>query len=743
MKTQLGGGQKSPESSLESNNFSKDSTKANPIKAESINTDSANNFHISQSKSNSTKDSAFSLDSIDYFVFYDKPFLKFERLLETYLTTAPRGFASFIRAIPVWLKEKLFLKETLSRELSALYAELYPHKSKQELKAFKAKVIERLRFSEHHFSHASGAFYPSPFAESAILTIDGVGEWSTTSIAKGEKVREGAKIEILKELHFPHSLGLLYSAFTYYTGFKVNSGEYKVMGLAPYGTPKYAELIKRELIDIKPDGSFRLNMKYFSYTYGLKMTNARFDALFSHLKRDSEGTLTQEHMDLAASIQAVTEEIMLALARTALKVADSKNLCLSGGVALNCVGNGKIYKALKSEGVLEGLWIQPASGDAGSAIGCALGFYYENLREQGVCGGVDYSKNGAVDLSLRGNAKAIQNTESKSQKMDCHADKSARNDVDSIESAMLFKTKINKAREDSNSKICDEKLPQRDSANEAHLGVRRSEAEAMRGDLSRKAELHLADSMRGAYLGLSFNNDEVESALNSLGATYERLPFSQVLERTAKALSEGKVVGWHQGRSEFGPRALGARSILGDARNTTMQKQMNLKIKYRESFRPFAPSVLSEHLSEYFELDCTSPYMLLVAPVAESKRKKISEQEQKLFGIEKLNCIRSEIPSVTHVDYSARIQSVHKETNPRYYALLSEFYKLTNCPVLVNTSFNVRGEPIVCTPEHSFACFMGCEMDMLVIEDFVLYKENQSEANVRKYRDLKESYELD
>ncbi|MDD7566895.1 MAG: carbamoyltransferase N-terminal domain-containing protein [Helicobacter sp.] len=580
----------------------------------------------------------FTLECIDYFVFYDKPFLKFERLLETYLTIAPKGFSSFIRAIPIWLKEKLFLKETLTRELLQLYKELYPQKSKQQMKAFKSKVFDSLRFSEHHFSHASGAFYPSPFKESAILTIDGVGEWSTTSIAKGQD----KSITLLKELHFPHSLGLLYSAFTDYIGFKVNSGEYKVMGLAPYGEPKYTELIKQELIDLRPDGSFRLNMKYFSYTYGLKMTNKHFDTLFQ-AKRQREGKLEQVHMDLAASIQAVTEEVMLSLSRTALQLTDSKNLALSGGVALNCVGNGKIYKALKSEGLLENIWIQPASGDAGSAIGCALGFYYWH----------------------------------------------------------------------SNTQESYTKTPQASQQ----------------------------DSMKGSYLGLSYSNDEVKAVLDSLNAVYEKLDFSEILERTAKALSEGKVVGWHQGRCEFGPRALGARSILGDARNTTMQRQMNLKIKYRESFRPFAPSVLDSHLSEYFELDIASPYMLLVAPVAKSKRIPMTKDEQMLFGIDKLNCTRSEIPSVTHVDYSARIQSVHKESNPRYYELLQAFFELTGSPVLINTSFNVRGEPIVCSPKDSFSCFMGCEMDVLVIEDFILYKDKQE--NVDFYRCTKDKYELD
>lgn len=575
------------------------------------------------------------LDCIDAFVFYDKPFLKFERLLETYLTTAPKGFFSFLKAIPVWLKDKLFLKETLARELASVYSELYPHKSKSQIKAFKQKVYNNLYFSEHHISHAASAFYPSPFDESAILVMDGVGEWSTTTIAKGNS----NDIQIYEELHFPHSLGLLYSAFTYYTGFKVNSGEYKVMGLAPYGVPKYVDLIKSHLIDIKDDGSFALNMRYFSYTYGLKMTNKAFDELFSHQKRTAESTLTQAHFDLAASIQVVTEEVMLKLARHTLKHTNSKNLVLSGGVALNCVGNGKIYKRLKAEGLLENLWIQPASGDAGNALGCAMAFYYLEC----------------------GNQRHTNNT----------------------------------------------------------------------------------DSMQGSYLGISYDDNEVESTLKAQGAVYERHNFENLLNLTAQALNEGKIIGWHQGRCEFGPRALGARSIIGDPRNTTMQKTMNLKIKYRESFRPFAPSVLDSHISEWFELDCASPYMLLVAPVKSSKCYPMSESDTKLFGIEKLNVVRSEIPSVTHIDYSARIQSVHKATNPKYYALLQKFYELTSCPVLVNTSFNVRGEPIVCSPKDSFRCFMGTEMDMLVIEDFVLYKDAQSQENKTKFQNLKDSYELD
>ncbi len=582
------------------------------------------------------------LDSIDAFVFYDKPFLKFERLLETYFTTAPRGFFSFLKAIPIWLKDKLFLKETLARELVRVYRELYPHKSKTQLKAFKQKVLANLYFSEHHISHAASAFYPSPFSESAILVMDGVGEWSTTTIAKGS----GKDITILQELHFPHSLGLLYSAFTYYTGFKVNSGEYKVMGLAPYGEPKYADLIKSHLIDIKDDGSFSLNMRYFSYTYGLKMTNAAFDAIFAHHQRTPESRLTQAHFDLAASIQVVTQEVMLKLARHALKTTKSKNLVLSGGVALNCVGNGKIYKQLKAEGLLEHIWIQPASGDAGNALGCAMALYHLEL----------------------GNPRHIHTGDTQSTPI---------------------------------------------------------------------------DSMQGAYLGLSYTANEVQSALQAQGAVYERHEFAHLIELTAQALSEGKVIGWHQGRCEFGPRALGARSIIGDPRNTTMQKTMNLKIKYRESFRPFAPSVLAQKLDEWFELDCASPYMLLVAPVKASKCYPMSEAEQQLFGIDKLNVVRSEIPSVTHIDYSARIQSVHKQTNPRYHALLERFYELTSCPVLVNTSFNVRGEPIVCSPEDSFACFMGTEMDMLVIENFVLYKDAQSAENKARYQNIKDAYELD
>ncbi|WP_233712948.1 carbamoyltransferase family protein [Helicobacter sp. 'CLO3_human'] len=777
------------------------------------------------------------LESIDAFVFYDKPFLKFERLLETYLTTAPFGFFSFVKAIPVWLKDKLFLKETIARELEALYIELYPHKSAKEAKAFKKSVYEKIYFCEHHISHAASAFYPSPFAESAVLCIDGVGEWSTTSIAKGytldssfdcgegvdslagadssadslagmdssnAKKAQIKQLEILEELHFPHSLGLLYSAFTYYTGFKVNSGEYKVMGLAPYGVPRFSELIKRELIDIKEDGSFALNMRYFSYTYGLRMTNKKFDRLFGGALRKREGELMQAHMDLAASIQAVTEEVMLKLARTALKRAQSKNLCMSGGVALNCVGNGKIYKALKDEGLLENLWVQPASGDAGSALGCALEFYYQNSS---------LGKNSASSMQCDKIYDFSEGTDTKSANLP----KNHKNLHSHTANLGICESKTEtSANAKSTSRHCEEAQLTKQSTTKnsqgffnqiksshevRHLerltgvkgvvwglggGLRQSvsffsnlsplspckESSSSGIDSAKKLELSEStqmdcfaharktseasffsnddgdtsiaqDRMHGSYLGLSYTNAEVQSALDSLGAVYERHDFNTLKNIVARALSEGKVVGWHQGRCEFGPRALGARSILGDPRNTTMQKTMNLKIKYRESFRPFAPSVLESALSEWFELDCASPYMLLVAPVKKERCFSMSEEQKALFGIEKLNVVRSEIPSVTHIDYSARIQSVHKDTNPRYYALLEEFYKLSGVPVLVNTSFNVRGEPIVCSPEDSFACFMGTEMDVLVVEDFVLYKEAQNTQNLQKYKAIKDNYELD
>ncbi len=539
---------------------------------------------------------------IDLVAFYDKPFLKFERLLETYLAFAPRGFASFAMALPIWLKEKLFQKSLLAKELVKLDGAV--------------DWLERLRFSEHHLSHAASAFFPSPFERAVVLTMDGVGEWATTSAGLGN----GNALEITREIHFPHSLGLLYSAFTYYTGFRVNSGEYKLMGLAPYGEPVYAQTILNNLIDLKADGSFRLDLDYFDYCTGLRMTNERFHALFGGPPRAPEELLTQHHMDLAASIQAVTEEVVLRLARGLAAETGERNLCLAGGVALNCVANGKVVR----DGAFERLWVQPAAGDAGGALGAALAITH------------------------------------------------------------------------------------------LHAG----EARTVNG----------RDAMQGAYLGPVFGQAEIERRLAAAGGRFEVMTDDDLIETAAAALAEEKAVGWFQGRMEYGPRALGGRSILGDPRSPRMQSTLNLKVKYRESFRPFAPSVLREDLADWFELDTDSPYMLLVAGVRKDRRRVMSAEEEALFGIEKLNVPRSEIPAVTHVDYSARVQTVHAETNPRYHRLLEAFRDLTGCPVLVNTSFNVRGEPIVCTPEDAFRCLMGTEIDMLAIGNCVLRKEHQDPA---------------
>jgi carbamoyltransferase len=552
---------------------------------------------------------------IDFVAFYDKPFVKFERLLETYVAFAPRGFQSFKMALPLWLREKLFQKSLLLKEMKAYSADV--------------DWANRLLFAEHHFSHAASAFYPSPFKDAIVLTMDGVGEWATTSVAFGN----GNELSMQRELRFPHSLGLLYSAFTYYTGFKVNSGEYKLMGLAPYGEPKYADLILDRLIDLKEDGTFRLDQSYFDYCTGLRMTNAKFDELFGGPARKPEELLTQRHMDIAASIQAVTEEIVLRLTRALAKETGGRNLCLAGGVALNCVANGKLLR----DGSFDQIWVQPAAGDAGGALGAALAAYY------------GYKKNAR---SLNGGG----------------------------------------------------------------------------------------DAMRGSYLGPSFSQAEIERRLEGAGAKFQTMTEGGVIEATARDLAEERAIGWFQGRMEFGPRALGGRSILGDPRSDKMQKTLNLKIKYRESFRPFAPSVLREDVADWFDLDGDSPYMLLVADVAEKHRLAMTPEQQALFGIDKLNVPRSSIPAVTHVDYSARIQTVHKETNPRYYALLSAFKRMTGCPVLVNTSFNVRGEPIVCTPEDAFGCFMGTEMDTLVIGNCYLRKEDQ---NASLKHDYKELFELD
>ncbi len=543
-----------------------------------------------------------SLGDVKYAVFYDKPLVKFERLLETYLSFAPRGISSFVAAMPVWLKEKLFLKSLLQNELMAVCA------------VSKKSELPPILFSEHHESHAASAFFPSPFEEAAVLCMDGVGEWATTSAWLGK----GRTLSPLWEIPFPHSLGLLYSAFTYYTGFKVNSGEYKVMGLAPYGEPKYVKTIYDNVIDLKPDGTFRLNMKYFDYCTGLRMTGAAFDRLFGGPPRKPESPLSQRDMDLARSVQEVTEEVMLRLSRTIQRETGTEQLCLAGGVALNCVGNGRILR----EGPFRQLWIQPAAGDAGGAIGAALSVWHQF-----------------------------------------------------------------------------EQQPR-----------------------ARKAPL---DWMRGSYLGPSFSNEDIEGFLTERQAPYVRLADPELFDRVARGLAEGKVVGWFQGRMEFGPRALGARSILGDARNPTMQSVMNLKIKYRESFRPFAPSVLRERVAEYFELETDSPYMLLVAPVQDRRRHPHSQKGEGLWGIDLLNVPRSDIPAVTHLDYSARIQTVHADTNPRYYQLLKSFEAQTGCAVLVNTSFNVRGEPIVCTPQDAYQCFMRTEMDLLVLENCVLSKADQ------------------
>ncbi len=574
-------------------------------------------------------DSSFPINAIKYclkeaeikssdlknIVFYEKPFLKFERLLETYLAFAPKGFRSFTLSLPIWVKEKLFQKNLIIKELNKNLGNTTNWK-------------DILLFSEHHLSHAASAFYPSPFEKAAILTLDGVGEWTASSIGIGD----GKKIEIKKEIHFPHSLGLIYSAFTYYIGFKVNSGEYKLMGLAPYGEPKYANLIKEKIIKISDDGSFWLDMSYFNYATGLTMTNSKFHKLFDGNPRKPETKLEQKHMDLAASIQKVTEEIVIKIAKDIANSTKEKNLCLAGGVALNCVANGAIIR----EELFENIWIQPAAGDAGGALGAALIVWY-----------MQYNKE----------RKALEQ-----------------------------------------------------------------------------------DSMNGSFLGPSFKNDEIETELKLLEANFKKLSDHELLENVVDGLESGKAVGWMQGRMEFGPRALGARSIIADPRKKDMQKQLNLKIKFRESFRPFAPSIMREYLNDWFEHDKDSPYMLVVADVKKDKRIEMSNNEKSLFGIDKLNISRSIVPSITHIDYSARIQTVNKNFNRRYYDLLSLFYERTGCPILINTSFNIRGEPIVCSPTDAFKCFMGTELDILVIENYLLIKEDQDLSRIEDYQ---KQYDLD
>ncbi len=550
-----------------------------------------------------------SADDIVNVVFYEKPFLKFERLLETYLAFAPRGFRSFLSAMPLWIKDKLFQKAHLLREL-------------KQILGTTVNWSDRLLFSEHHLSHAASAFYPSPFEKAAILTIDGVGEWTTTSLAEGM----GSDIKVVKEIHFPHSLGLLYSAFTYYTGFKVNSGEYKVMGLAPYGKPIYADLIKENLMNIAADGSFQIDMSYFDYACGLTMTTKKFEKLFGGPPRRPESDLTQREMDLAASVQKVTEDVLLLLAKDIAESTNHRNLCLAGGVALNCVANG----ILERSKIFDNVWIQPAAGDAGGALGAALCGWYKH-----------------------------------------------------------------------------------------HSG-------------ERKITTNL-DSMKGAYLGPSYSTAEVEAELLSCDAKFQTYKQDEMLQIVVEALIENKAVGWMQGRMEFGPRSLGARSIIADPRSPLMQKKLNLKVKYRESFRPFAPSILREYVNDWFEFDGDSPYMMLVSGVSHSKRRVMNDDEESLFGIEKLNVSRSDVPAITHVDYSARLQTVHAETNPLFHSLISQFNEKTQCPMLVNTSFNVRGEPIVCSPRDAFKCFMGTELDMLVVGSVVLRKEDQKDSSRSVY----------
>ncbi|GMW07323.1 MAG: carbamoyltransferase [Gammaproteobacteria bacterium] len=556
------------------------------------------------------------LADVDQVVFYDKPLVKFERLLETYLSYAPNGFRSFVAAMPIWLKEKLYLKSTLKREFA-------------EIGNCKTRELPRLLFAGHHQSHAASAFFFSPFERAAVLCLDGVGEWATTSAWRGA----GNQLEPLWEIDFPHSLGLLYSAFTYFTGFKVNSGEYKLMGLAPYGRPVYADLIREKILDLKDDGTFRLDMQYFNYCTGLTMTNAKFDTLFGGPPRRAESQVTQREMDIAASIQAVTEEVILRLARTLQRETGEEQLCLAGGVALNCVANGRVLR----EGPFKRLWVQPAAGDAGGAIGAAAVAWYEYQGAPRVVNG--------------------------------------------------------------------------------------------------------HDAMRGSYLGPRYSGDEVRRQLDAAGAKYVELPDAELMPRLAGILAAENVVGWVQGRMEFGPRALGGRSIIGDPRSAKMQTVMNLKIKYRESFRPFAPSVLAERVADYFDLASESPYMLIVAPVREQLRIPLTAEQEKLFGIEKLKLKRSQLPAITHVDYSARVQTVHRETNPRYHALLTAFEQATGCGVLVNTSFNVRGEPIVCTPADAYRCFMRTEMDYLVVENFLLDKKDQ--PVVEQDESWKTEFELD
>jgi len=615
-------------------------------------------------------------EDLDYVGFYDKPLLKFDRLLETYLDYAPAGFPSFLKAMPLWMKEKLWMPDLIRTEMAKAGGVDDQRAARKAGKRFTWKLL----FGDHHESHAASAFYPSPFAEAAILTIDGVGEWATSSVGVGR----GHEIELLKELRFPDSLGLLYSAFTYYTGFKVNSGEYKVMGLAPYGEPKYVNLIKDHLAEVRDDGSIRMNHECFSYAAGLRMTNSAFDKVFGGRPRRPESKITQREMDLARSIQVITEEAMLKMAGFVYRETGMKRLCLAGGVALNCVANGRLLR----EGPFADIWIQPAAGDAGGAIGIALAIWHR------------YLGNPRVSAEQTGSWQSGPAARSVN-----HADKWHR--LQSV------------SGKSSQTEVCATSLTDR-SPTVADSVAKDPEQDA-------PATLPYADGMKGSFLGPRNTLEEIEKFLQARNAPYQKYCRAELASAIAELLAAGKITGLHQGRMEFGPRALGGRSIIGDPRSPSMQAVMNLKIKYRESFRPFAPSVLREHVADWFDLDYDSPYMLLVAGVRDQHRRKLTADEEKLWGIDQLNVKRSEIPAVTHVDYSARIQTVRRDTNPLYWEIIEAFRRLTGCPLIVNTSFNVRGEPIVCTPEDSYRCFMRTEMDFLVLENCVLDKSEQPE----------------
>ena len=641
-------------------------------------------------------ESGVTLNDVDRIVFYDKPFLKFERLLETYVAFAPRGFRSFSMAIPVWIKEKLFQKDLLRRKLRSLAPDV----------DWDAKLL----FAEHHQSHAASAFYPSPFRDAVVLTMDGVGEWATTSVGIGH----GNDLEMTREINFPHSLGLLYSAFTSYTGFKVNSGEYKVMGLAPYGEPKYVRTILDNVIDLKPDGTFRLDLDYFDYCTGLTMTNGRFETLFGGPARTAVEPLTQRHMDLAASVQAVIEEAVLRLTRSLRAETGIPHLCLAGGVALNCVANGKVLR----DGRFDDVWIQPAAGDAGGALGAALAASHRLFSEPRPSVS-SWSSSEATQQSSRD----AQQSSAATQQSGAAAQQSSAATQQSSAAAQHGNGDAQPRH--SRDPFCHSRVPfchSRESGNPSPPSACRK------------------DAMDGAFLGPQFSQEEIRWALDAAGARYETLTDDALIEATASALAAGKVVGWFQGRMEFGPRALGNRSILADARSPTMQKTLNLKVKRRESFRPFAPSVPRADVADWFELDRDSPYMLFTASVKPERRKSVTDAQEALFGIDRLNVPRSDVPAVTHVDASARVQTVHPDTNPRYHALLEAFKAKTGCPVVVNTSFNVRGEPIVCTPADAFRCFMGTDVDCLAIGNGFLRKEDQPPSLKQEYAD---SLELD